>query len=203
MLTLFMGIGVVVIDVWWELLLKLLAEKLFAFETKISVANWIEFGIELVFISCSSLSFMLLDKVGGLNFFILIILLIASIIKTIETSEAKQSSVKRVIYLTRKLRLNTTIKNKKRLVQMPIHVLISKKSKPYLLSIFIFWFRINFLTIKFLYLHASFIKFSRISTGPVAVIIIKGWPEKSENINAQIEPAKIHSIVAYFFFKWK
>ncbi len=52
---------------------------------------------------------------------------------------------------------------------------------------------------KLIYSHPSLIIVSRIRTGPVAEIITNGCPEKSENNRVQIAPAKIHSLVAYFF----
>jgi hypothetical protein len=37
---------------------------------------------------------------------------------------------------------------------------------------------------------------SRIMIGPVAEIILSGWPEKSENKIPHMLPAKMHSMVA-------
>jgi len=53
---------------------------------------------------------------------------IASKMKINATNDAKQSSVKRVIYLTRKLKLNITNINNNINTQTPIHKRNSRKS---------------------------------------------------------------------------
>ena len=83
------------------------------------------------------------------------------------TNEAKESSVKRVMYLTKKLKLNATKISKK----TPVH-------KPMPLSLQFF-------------LMIS----SKINIGPVAEMIFKGWPENIENRMPVTKPAIIHSIV--------
>ncbi len=46
-------------------------------------------------------------------------------------------------------------------------------------------------------MHRSLIIDSKISIGPVAEITFKGWPENKAKKIPQIEPAKMHSIVAF------
>ena len=53
------------------------------------------------------------------------------------------------------------------------------------------------------YSQRSFMIDSRISMGPVADIILRGWPANSEKRIPHTEPAKMHSIVAYIEAVWR
>ena len=52
------------------------------------------------------------------------------------------------------------------------------------------------------YSQRFLIRASRMSMGPVAEIMFKGWPEKSENKMPQTEDARMHSVVA-FGHEWR
>ena len=92
-------------------------------------AHWLE-NVKFLSISMSVEPSLLISI-----FCKLIVLFTASKMKTIETKHAKQSSVKRVIYLTKKLKLNMTINSNKINVHMPIQQRNSKKSSLYLLFV--------------------------------------------------------------------
>jgi hypothetical protein len=92
------------------------------------------------------------------------------------TNEAKESSVKRVMYLTKKLKLNATKISKKTPVHKPTQRRNSIKSMP--------------LSLQFFLMISS-----KINIGPVAEMIFKGWPENIENRMPVTKPAIIHSIV--------
>ena len=47
------------------------------------------------------------------------------------------------------------------------------------------------------YSQSSFIIVSNINIGPVAEIILRGWPENKEKQIPHTEPARMHSIVAW------
>lgn len=65
---------------------------------------------------------------------VFLLTLMASNMNTTATSVAKQSSVKRVMYFTMKLRLNTTKIKSSIVTQIPIHNRNSMKSMLYLLK---------------------------------------------------------------------
>ncbi len=53
------------------------------------------------------------------------------------------------------------------------------------------------------YSQIVFIMFSNMSTGPVADMILSGWPENKANKAFEMAPDNMHSIVAFEIQNWK
>ncbi len=56
---------------------------------------------------------------------------------------------------------------------------------------------IEAIKLVFIYSQSFFMMPSRINMGPVAEMMFKGWPEKSEKAMPQKDPARMHSIVPF------